>query len=233
MKAVIFAAGKGERLRPLTFKTPKPLLKIGGKTFLERIIGALPSFVNEIIIVVGYKKEQIKKFFGKKYKNRKIHYVIQKKLNGTGRALLLTQKYFKEKEKFLILNADELLTPKEIKGCFSKEFSWISRRIKNPQQFAVAVVSKNKKIVNVVEKPKNKKFSLALGGMMLVNSDIFKYKPVKGRKGEYRVESMMNKFIRSHDVFAFSGENKVENISPGTPEELDKLDKKFSIKVRK
>ncbi len=132
MKAVIFAAGKGERLRPLTFKTPKPLLKIGGKTFLERIIGALPSFVNEIIIVVGYKKEQIKKFFGKKYKNRKIHYVIQKKLNGTGRALLLTQKYFKEKEKFLILNADELLTPKEIKGCFSKEFSWISLRIKNP-----------------------------------------------------------------------------------------------------
>ena len=79
MKTVIFAAGKGERLRPLTFKIPKPLLKISGKTFLERIIDALPFFLNEIIIVVGYKKEQIKKFLGEKYKNRKIYYVVQKK----------------------------------------------------------------------------------------------------------------------------------------------------------
>ncbi len=200
---------------------------------MERIIDALPFFLNKIIIVVGYKKEQIKKFLGEKYKNREIYYVVQKKLNGTGRALLLTRKYFKEKERFLILNADELLTQKEIKGCFSKEFSWISRHIKNPQQSAVAAVSKNKKIVSVIEKPKNKKFNLVLGGMILASSDIFKYKPVKGRKGEYRVESMMNKFIRSHDVFAFFGENKVENISPGTPEELDKLDKKFSIRTGK
>lgn len=233
MKAVIFAAGRGERLSPLTLKTPKPLLKIGGKTFLERIIDALPPLANEIIIVIGYKGGQIKKFFGAEYRNRKIRYVVQKKLNGTGSALLLTKKYFRERERFLILNADELLTKKEVKGCFSRKFSWLSRRIKNPQQSAVAIISKARKIVAITENPALKKSDAVVAGMMIVDSDIFKYKPMRGRKGEYRVESMMNKFIKSHDVFAVFGENKVEKISPRNLEEFDKLDKKFSIRARK
>ncbi len=233
MRAVIFAAGKGERLRPLTFKTPKPLLKIGGKTFLERIIDVLPFFVNEIIIVIGYKRGQIKKFFGKKYKNRKIFYVVQKKLNGTGRALLLTKKYFKKKERFLILNGDELLTQKEIKGCFSHEFSWLTRRIKNLAHTATGAISKGGKIIKIVEKPKNKNSDIVLAGMIVANSDIFKFKPAKGREGEYRVESMMEEFIKSHDTSAVFGENKVENISPRNSKELDKLDKKLSIRARK
>lgn len=235
MKAVILAAGKGERLRPLTLKTPKPLLKINGKTFLERIIDVLSSSVSEIIIVIGYKGGQIKKFFGTKYKNRKIRYVVQKKLNGTGSALLLTEKYFKEKERFLILNADELLTKKEIKDCLSHKFSWLSRRVKNPEQFAVAIISKKGKIIGVIENPKKSSSDIvaAVAGMVVVNSGIFKYRPAKGRKGEYRVESMMNEFIKDHDVFAVFGENKVENISPRNLKELDKLDKKLRIQARK
>lgn len=233
MRAVIFAAGEGKRLRPLTLKTPKPLLKIGGKTFLERIMGALPFFVNEIIIVVGYKGGQIKKFFGKKYKKRKIFYVVQKKLNGTGQALLLTKKYFSKKERFLILNSDELITKKEIDDCFSHEFSWLARRIKNLAHTASGVISKGVKIIKVIEKSKNKNSDIVLAGMIIVSSDIFKFKSAKGRGGEYRVESMMKEFIKSHDTFAVFGENKVENVSPRNPEEFDKLDKKLSITAKK
>ena len=54
MKCVILAAGKGTRLRPLTEDTPKPLIKVSGKTLLDRIVESLPSAVDELIIVTGY-----------------------------------------------------------------------------------------------------------------------------------------------------------------------------------
>ncbi|MEM3449658.1 MAG: sugar phosphate nucleotidyltransferase, partial [Nitrososphaerota archaeon] len=61
MRAIILAAGKGERLYPLTRNTPKSLLEIGnGITLLENQIMALSkNGVKDIILVVGYKAEQI------------------------------------------------------------------------------------------------------------------------------------------------------------------------------
>ena len=57
--AIIMAAGKGERLQPLTFETPKPLVKVNGVPMIESIIRALNSKgINEIYVVVGYLKEQ-------------------------------------------------------------------------------------------------------------------------------------------------------------------------------
>lgn len=60
MKAIIFAAGRGIRLRPLTREWPKCLLKINNKTILERLLIQLfNNNIKQIIIVVGHKKEKI------------------------------------------------------------------------------------------------------------------------------------------------------------------------------
>ena len=57
--AIILAAGKGERLRPLTLRTPKPLLPIAGKPMIENLIECLHQVgIKEIAVVVGYLKEQ-------------------------------------------------------------------------------------------------------------------------------------------------------------------------------
>lgn len=58
-RAIIMAAGEGQRMRPLTLKTPKPLISVNGVRMIESVINALHSNgITEIYIVVGYLKEQ-------------------------------------------------------------------------------------------------------------------------------------------------------------------------------
>ena len=65
MKVMILAAGKGERMRPLTDKTPKPLLRVGGMPLIEHHIRALAAAgFGEIVINVAYLGEQIVAFCG-------------------------------------------------------------------------------------------------------------------------------------------------------------------------
>ena len=68
-RAIIMAAGFGSRMQPLTFKTPKPLIKVNGKRMIDTAIDALhKNNIYEIYIVVGYLKEKFK-VLQDKYKN--------------------------------------------------------------------------------------------------------------------------------------------------------------------
>lgn len=67
--AIIMASGLGTRMRPLTEKTPKPLIKVLGKPMAESVIDALEEKgVKHIYVVIGYLKEQFS-YLTKKYKN--------------------------------------------------------------------------------------------------------------------------------------------------------------------
>ena len=72
MKCVILAAGKSERMRPLTETRPKPLLKVANKTILEYNLGHLKQFVDEVILVIGYKGGMIKEYFGDDFEGIKL-----------------------------------------------------------------------------------------------------------------------------------------------------------------
>ena len=75
-KAMILAAGRGERMRPLTDHTPKPLLKVGEKSLIEyHLLKLAKSGIKEIVINIAYKSVTIRETLGngEKY-NLKITY---------------------------------------------------------------------------------------------------------------------------------------------------------------
>ena len=73
LSVIILCGGKGQRLRPLTEKIPKPLIKIKNKTIIEYIINHFLKYkIKNIIIATGYKHKLLKQFINKKYKNKKI-----------------------------------------------------------------------------------------------------------------------------------------------------------------
>lgn len=215
MKAIILAAGVGRRMRPLTLKTPKPLIKVHGKAILDHIFDALPKEIDRVILVVGYLKEKIKKHVGNFYKGRPVDYVVQKKLGGTANALILCEDFFKKGERFLVLYGDDIQFKKEIERSLFYKYAWLCFPVDKPRSSGIASISKNGRILEVVEKPENPKSNLAAAGAIVVNTDIFRYRPKKDKKtGEYYFTSMMNQFLKKHPVYAVFGRKRVSLTSP-------------------
>ena len=76
-RAIIMAAGLGNRMKPVTLDTPKPLIKVNGKRMIDTIIDALhQNGINEIYVVVGYKKEQFYEWKEKYLESNKNNSII-------------------------------------------------------------------------------------------------------------------------------------------------------------
>lgn len=82
--AVLMAGGKGERLRPLTEKTPKPLLPVGGKAIIDHNVDRLILYgVNHISVTVNYLKEQLEDHYREPHLDVKVKTVREPKFLGT------------------------------------------------------------------------------------------------------------------------------------------------------
>ena len=106
--AVLMAGGKGERLRPLTLNTPKPLLKIGDKAIIDRNIDRLIDFgVKNISITVNYLKEKLIGHYSTPKDNGiRIECVSEQKFFGTIGALKLVKDF--HNDTILVMNSDLL-----------------------------------------------------------------------------------------------------------------------------
>jgi len=105
---VIMAGGEGQRLRPLTEKTPKPLLKVGDKPIIEHNIDRLVKFgVQNIYITLRYLGQQIEDYFGDGSKNNtSIKYVTEIEKLGTFGAVGLCAEF--QNDVVLVMNSDLL-----------------------------------------------------------------------------------------------------------------------------
>lgn len=106
--AVLMAGGKGERLRPLTLETPKPLLKIGDKAIIDHNVDALiENGVRNISVTVNYLKEQLISHYSEPKANGvKINCVPEQQFYGTIGSLKLVKEF--HNDTILVMNSDLL-----------------------------------------------------------------------------------------------------------------------------
>ena len=177
-KAVLLVGGKGTRLRPLTYKTPKALLEVNGKTVIEHIFDLLKKFeIRDIILCVGYLKEKIKEYLGDGSKfGVNITYVEEEEPLGTAGPLKLAKKYLDSS--FIASNGDEL---KNIN--IARMFRLHKRKnalatvalttVKDPSEYGVAKLD-GSRILEFIEKPKpeNAPSNLINAGFYILNPKI-------------------------------------------------------------
>jgi bifunctional UDP-N-acetylglucosamine pyrophosphorylase/glucosamine-1-phosphate N-acetyltransferase len=133
LKAVIFCAGLGTRLRPLTDTLPKPLIDVGGRSIIERTIEALPGIVSETVIVVGYKGGMIRERLAER---TGLRFVEQPELRGTYDALLRAAPHLGEGP-FLALNGDDLYGKEDLdRLAASVPFSLLAHEVPAPNPYS-------------------------------------------------------------------------------------------------
>ena len=123
MNAIILAAGKGERLKPLTDKIPKPLIEVSGKTLLERNINRLDeSGVREIIVNGSKMGEKIESFL-EKYEQSAMNIKFinegEEPLGTAGAIFNIIDNGLITDEQFWVINAD-IITSFSFKGIVLK-----------------------------------------------------------------------------------------------------------------
>src|SRR3989344_2265652 len=154
MDFVILAAGRGERLWPITNHIPKTMVRILKKPLLEWTMEGIYDYANKIIIVVGFQKEKVIEHFSKTRFADKIVFVTQDHQSGTGHALLQAESHLGEE--FVVVNGDNFFDPKAFEKIIgkTKERKWFlcGKKVENKSSYG-EIIKKNGFLEKIIEKP--------------------------------------------------------------------------------
>jgi UDP-N-acetylglucosamine diphosphorylase/glucosamine-1-phosphate N-acetyltransferase len=206
MKAVVLAAGEGQRLRPLTSTRPKHMIQVAGKPLLEHLLAALKeSGIKDIVMVVNYKAERIKGYFGNGSNfGLKIEYVHQREVKGTANAFGVAEN--KVRGDFVAVYGDLIITSDAVKATLDlhkKEKPVVTvavLHVERPEQFGV-LKTDGVRVVEIVEKP-----SAELAAGNPINAGIYVFSPEvfeaikrtkESTRGEHEITDSLRMLIES------------------------------------
>lgn len=203
-QAVILAAGEGQRLRPFTVTRPKVMLRIAGKPILQYVIDSLAqNGIRDIIIVVGYRKEQIFDYFGNGEDfGVRITYVIQDNQLGTAHALQQAKNV--TGDKFLVLNGDNLIDIGTIANFISvTPPAILVKQIPDVGRYGIVSIE-GSSVKEIIEKPSDTHDNLINTGIYAFTREIYNF------IGEYLdIPDVVNAMLTQNQTI-----NSVE--TPGT-----------------
>ncbi len=172
-QAVILAAGEGQRLRPFTVTKPKVMLSIADKPILQYVVEALvQNGIRDIVLVVGYQKEQIFDHFGAGEQfGADIVYITQKKQLGTAHALAQVKDAVDDE--FLVLPGDNLIEADTIaRFVTAKPNAILVKKMNNGARYGV-VTTEGNVVKDIAEKPGEAKSNLINTGIYAFTREIF------------------------------------------------------------
>jgi len=203
MKALILAGGRGKRLGNVSEHLNKSMLKLKGKPVLEyNLERAAELDIDEIILLVGYRAEDIINSYGTNYKGKKIKYVIQWEQKGLVHAIECAKEAIGKDSLFLLLG-DEVLVNSRHKEMF-REFTrddvfvicgvMFQKDKEKIKRTYTVLTDDSSRVFRLIEKPKNVFNNWQGTGHCIFKNEILSYierTPIHPERGERELPDLI------------------------------------------
>ena len=203
MDAIILAAGKGTRMRPLTDDKPKPLLEVQGRPILAWTLSAVAPICERVIVVAKYLKPQIEAYM--KAQNIIRDYVIVEQLPeplGTGHAVQVCREHLTG-DSFLVLNGDDIFDARALAKMKDVPAAILAVERDDPTAYAAIVQNEWGYLERIHEKPPAGLYPPPVKvniGAYKLTTQIFNYDIPKSARGEYEVTDYASYLATQLDV---------------------------------
>ena len=204
MKAVVLAAGEGTRLEPARDGVPKPLVEVAGKPILTRCFESLlDAGFKQAVVVVGYRRREIKSKYGDSFGELDIEYAVQHEQKGVADAVLSAENH--TGSNFAVLNGDNIYSANlteavEKHRSSDAEITFLTKNV-SPEKAREGAVFRMKdgEITGIVEKPSDPPSNLAPAAFYILPTEIFPacriIKP--SDRGEYELPDAVDLLLYS------------------------------------
>ena len=213
--ALILCAGFGKRLRPLTLKTPKPLLELNNVTMLESCINTIIKLgIKKILINTFHLGNQISEFIKKKKFPIKIEIIDDgKKILNTGGGILNMINHSEDKD-FLIFNPDTLWQKDYVEEIDKMQKLYFSQKLNNILLLANKNLSFDKNLVGDFELEKNLikknvKNDFIYIGCQILNKSLFE----KYKLYNFSISEIWNKLLKKNKLNGFQSNKKFYHLT--------------------
>ncbi|UCE37677.1 MAG: NDP-sugar synthase [Thermoplasmata archaeon] len=184
MKAVILAGGVGTRLKPLTYKRPKPLIPIAGEPCVDYVIKSLVSAgFKRILVTTGYMSDTLIKSIGdgKKF-GASILYAFEEIPAGTAGAVKNVSQFL---DKTFVVASGDVLADVDIKALYDYHrdknavATMALTKAENPTEYGIVGLDDNNRIVKFKEKPKEEEIfsNLINAGIYILEPEVLDFIP--------------------------------------------------------
>ena len=235
MQAVVLAAGKGTRLRPLTEDKPKVLVEVDGKPLIEDVFDNLLEIgVDELVVVVGYMKEKIIERYGDEYEGVPITYAHQREQLGLAHAILQAEPHIDDN--FVLMLGDNVfrgnlgdVINRQQEERADAAFLVEEVPYEEASRYGVCNTNEYGEIVEVVEKPDEPPSNLVMTGFYTFTPAIFHacHLVQPSDRGEYELPDAIDLLIQSGrtiDAIRMDG----WRIDVGYPEDRDRAEERLA-----
>lgn len=165
MKAIIPVAGKGKRLRPLTYTQPKPLIPVAGKPIISFIVEQLIELgVEDFVFIIGYLGDKIREYIEQTYPKLNTTFVTQEDRMGSAHAIWLARDHYADASEIIIFFGDAIIDA-DLTAFRDSTTSCIGvKTVEDPRKFGVIEKDSDGNIRSLIEKPKIPKSNIAMVG---------------------------------------------------------------------
>ena len=205
MQAVVLAAGEGSRLRPLTEDKPKALVEVASRPILSHCFDDLIALgADELLVVVGYKKEKIIDFYGDEYEGVPITYTHQREPKGLAHALLTAEEHIHDD--FMLMLGDNIfdanlgdVVKRQREDRADAAFLVEQVPYDEASRYGVCDTNDYGEIVEVIEKPEEPPTNLVMTGFYTFTPAIFHacHLVQPSDRGEYELSDAVDLLIQS------------------------------------